>query len=150
MVRLLTQGITPERLAATLAIGTACSLFPILGVTALLNLAVGLRFRMNQPILQTLNQVLGPLHLLLILPYVRLGEWLWRANEDRFTVAELISDFRHDNLVTFLQRFGWAGVHAVSAWIVTAPLLVFVLYLCLRPVIRNLDSIRVRGSRAFQ
>ena len=52
---LLTQGITPDRIALTLGVGTACSLLPFLGFTSLLNLGVGLWFRLNQPILQTLN-----------------------------------------------------------------------------------------------
>lgn len=56
----LTQGVTPDRLALTMAVGTACSLLPFLGFTALLNLGVGLVLRLNQPILQTLNQLLGP------------------------------------------------------------------------------------------
>jgi uncharacterized protein (DUF2062 family) len=30
----LTQGVTPDRLALTLGVGTACSLFPFLGFTS--------------------------------------------------------------------------------------------------------------------
>src|SRR6185369_3211353 len=52
---LLTQGVTPDQLAFTLAVGTACSLVPFLGFTTLLNLGVGLWLRLNQPILQTVN-----------------------------------------------------------------------------------------------
>ena len=37
----LTQGVTPDRLALTLAVGTTCSLLPFLGFTTLLNLGVG-------------------------------------------------------------------------------------------------------------
>lgn len=138
----LTQGVTPDRLAATLAVGTACSLFPFLGLTSLLNLAVGIRLRMNQPILQTLNQLLGPLHLLMILAYVRLGEWLWRASDDRFAIGDMIRTFREETFRVFLERFGWAGVHALTAWIVTTPLLIAVIYYPLRPVMRRLARLR--------
>lgn len=142
LVAQLTQGVTPDKLAATLAVGTACSLFPFLGFTSLLNLAVGVRLRMNQPILQTLNQVLGPVHLVMIVVYVRGGEWLWRAGTDRFTVAEVLRVFREASLGEFLQRFGWAGVHAFTAWALTAPLLVAVVYYALRPVMRRLARLR--------
>jgi uncharacterized protein (DUF2062 family) len=134
----LTQGVAPDRLAATLAVGTACSLFPFLGFTSLLNLLVGLRLRMNQPILQTLNQLLGPLHLLMILVYVRLGEWLWRTEGAHFTVGEVMRTFREETLVVFLERFGWAGIHAFTAWLVTTPVLIALLYFPLRPVMRRL------------
>jgi uncharacterized protein (DUF2062 family) len=144
LLALFTQGITPDKVAATLAVGTACSLFPFLGFTAALNLAVGLRLRMNQPILQLLNQLLGPLHLVMIVVYVRLGEWIWRAQDDRFTITEMLRVFREESFGAFLQRFGWTGVHAFTAWALTAPLLVTVLYYGLRPSLRRLAS----GPRA--
>ncbi len=142
LVAQLTQGVTPDKLAATLAVGTACSLFPFLGFTSLLNLGVGLWLRMNQPILQTFNQLLGPLQLVLIIAYVRVGEWLWRAQESRFTIAEVLRVFREANLAEFLQQFGWAGVHAFTAWVLTTPFLIVALYYILRPIMRHLAKLR--------
>lgn len=142
IIALFTQGITPDKVAFTLAIGTACSLFPFLGFTSLLNLGVGLWLRLNQPILQTLNQLLGPVHLIMIVLYVRLGEWLWRMQDDRFTIAEMLRVFREATIGEFLQRFGWAGVHAFTAWALTAPLLIAVIYLAVRPALRRLAGAR--------
>jgi uncharacterized protein (DUF2062 family) len=140
LVALFTQGVTPDKIALTFAVGSACSLFPFLGFTSLLNLGAGLWLRLNQPLLQTLNQLLGPLQLLLILGYVRVGEWLWRAEGGRFTLAEMLAVFRQASLREFLQRFGWAGVHAFTAWAVTSPLLVAGVYCLLRPLLRRLAS----------
>ncbi|MES2692189.1 MAG: DUF2062 domain-containing protein [Verrucomicrobiota bacterium] len=134
----LTQGVTPDKLALTISVGTVCALFPFLGFTALLNLLVGLVLRLNQPILQTLNQLLGPLQLLLILVYVRAGELLWHAStESRFTLTDMIRVFQESSVRDFLTRFGWAGIHAFSAWLVTAPLLVAVIYFATRPIFRR-------------
>lgn len=132
----LTQGVTPDRLALTLAIGTACSLLPFLGFTSLMNLAVGLCLRLNQPILQVLNQLLGPLQLVLILVYVRLGEMIWRAEPVSLSVSTLVSAFRADP-GAFMVRFGWTGVHAATAWILTAPFLIAGLYFPLRAAMRK-------------
>jgi uncharacterized protein (DUF2062 family) len=143
LVTLLTQGVTPDKLAATLAVGSVCSMFPFLGTTSALNLGVGLWLRMNQPILQTLNQLLGGVHLLMILVYVRLGEWLWRAPaEEKFSVREMISAFAELSFRDFLTQFGWAGLHALTAWALTAPLLLAAVYFPLRPVMRRLAQIR--------
>jgi len=136
----LTQGVTPDRLALTFGVGAACSLFPFLGFTSLLNLGVGLWLRLNQPILQTLNQLLGPLHLVMIVGYVRLGEWIWRAQDDRFTLTDMIQTFREATLGEFLARFGWAGVHAFTAWALTTPLLIAAVQLALRPALRRLAA----------
>lgn len=138
--RQLTQGVSPDQLAFTLGIGTACSVFPFLGFTSLLNLAVGVALRLNQPVLQGLNQLLGPFQILLILVYVRAGEWVWRAQEDGFTVGEMIRTFRDGSLGDFLQRFGWAGIHALTAWALTAPVLVLGLTWALRPVFRRMAA----------
>ncbi len=142
IIALFTQGITPDKVAFTLAVGTACSMFPFLGFTSLLNLGVGLWLRLNQPILQTLNQLLGPVHLIMIVLYVRLGEWLWRMQDDRFTIAEMLRVFREASLGEFLHHFGWAGIHAFTAWALTAPLLITVIYFALRPALRRLAGTR--------
>jgi uncharacterized protein (DUF2062 family) len=133
----LTQGVTPDRIAATLAVGTVCSLLPFLGFTTLLNLGVGLALRMNQPILQALNQLLGPLQLALILGYVRAGEWLWGHSDSGFTVREMIRQFGELSFLDFLGQFGWAGVHAFTAWALTSPVLAVTIYFTFRPLLRR-------------
>ena len=133
----LTQGVSPEQIAATLAVGAACSLFPFLGATSLLNFLVGLALRMNQPILQALNQLLGPLQLALILVYVRGGEVIWQSTGQAFTLSEMVRAFRDYSFPEFLHRFGWAGVHAFTAWAVSAPLIGAIVYLAFRPMLRR-------------
>lgn len=135
---LLTQGATPEGLARTLAWCGVCSMFPFLGTTALLNLAVGQALRLNHALMQTLNQLLGGVHLVMILLYVRLGETIWGATEDRFSILEMITAFRDLTLGEFFNRFGLAGLHAFTAWALTAPLLYAVVYYGSRPALRRL------------
>lgn len=142
----LTQGVTPDKLALTLAVGTACSLFPFLGFTSLLNLGVGLWLRMNQPVLQTLNQALGPLQLILILGYVCLGEIIWRDPPMPFSVSGMVESFSGKSLAEFLGLFGWAGIHAFTAWALTAPLLIATLFFTLRPALRRLASGRLSSA----
>ena len=146
VVALFTQGVTPDKIALTFGVGSACSLLPFLGFTSLLNLGVGLCLRLNQPLLQTLNQILGPLQLVMILVYVRFGEWIWRAQDGRFTIGEMIQVFRQASLSEFLHRFGWAGIHAFTAWAITSPLLIFAVYHLLRPALRRLASRSVSRS----
>ena len=146
LIFLLTHGVTPERIALTLAVGVVCAMFPILGTTWLLTLAAGLWLRMNHPILQAINQLLTPVHIAMILVYVRIGEWIWGAQTDVFSVNELVRTFHDTTLGEFLQRFGWAGIHAVTAWAITAPLLFALIYLPLRPIMRRFARKRVPGE----
>jgi uncharacterized protein (DUF2062 family) len=148
LVALLTQGATPEGLAKTLAWCGVCSMFPFLGTTALLNLAVGQALRLNHALMQTVNQLLGPVHLVMILIYVRVGETLWGAGEDRFSVIEMITDFKNLGFGEFMAKFGWAGVHAFTAWALTAPLLYLVIYYSARPALRRLARLLPSAGRA--
>ena len=115
----------------------------VLGATALLNFLVGLALRMNQPILQSLNQLLGPLQLALILVYVRWGEAIWRSTGHPFTLTEMIGAFRERSFGVFLQQFGWAGLHAFTAWAISAPFIIAVVFFALRPMLR-----RAAGSKS--
>lgn len=139
-VAILRQGTSPETLTRTVAVGTACSLFPFLGTTSALNLFVGWLLRMNQPILQTLNQLLGPVQLVMIVVYVRMGEWIWQDSEHRFSVTEMIGIFRDVSFSEFITQFGWAGIHAFTAWALTAPLVIAAVYFPLRPLIAKLAN----------
>lgn len=138
LVRQLRQGVTPRKLAATLAVGTACSLFPFIGFTTGLNLLAGLRFRMNQPLLQTLNYLLTPLHLIMIVVYVRAGAHLWGADADSFTVPGMLASFRDLSFGEFLQQFGWIGIYAFSAWTLSVPAILALIYYPARPAMRRL------------
>lgn len=138
LVALLTQGATPEKLAAGFAWGTVCSLFPFLGLTTLLNALVGYWQKLNQPLLQALNYALTPIHLVMILAYVRLGEWLWFADDERFSVADMVSSFHRLGFGEFLRKFSFAGLHAFTAWALTAPLIYAAVYFCARPALRRL------------
>ena len=132
----LTQGVTPERLALTVAVGTACSLLPFLGFTTLLNLAVGLRLRLNQPILQTVNYLLTPVQLSLILVYVRAGEFIWRAEPMPLSIPTLVGSFRA-NPGIFLEDFWLTGAHAATAWLLSVPLIIATPYHPLRAALRR-------------
>lgn len=132
----LTQGVTPDRLALTFAVGTACSLLPFFGLTTLFNLVVGLRLRLNQPILQAVNYLLSPVQLALILVYVRAGEWIWRADPVPLSIPTLVAAFRADPWA-FLEGFGLTGVHAATAWLLSVPVIVAALYYPLRPALRR-------------
>jgi len=77
----------------------------------------------------------------MILVYVHAGEWIWGATEDRFSVGELITTFRDASLKEFIHRFGWAGIHAFTAWAISVPFIVGGLYYGLRPVMRRLAQL---------
>ena len=147
LVQQLTQGTTPSKLALALAVGVVICVNPFLGTTTGACLAAGALLRLNQPILQIANVLTAPLQLLLIVPWVRIGERLYGAPPIPINPTVLLQQFRAGP-GPFLQRFGLAGVHAATAWILAAPFLGAALYFSLRPLLTALGQ-RVAAVRAY-
>src|ERR1700679_2208582 len=72
----LRLGISPRRLALTLALGFAVGCIPVIGIPTVLCAGLALALRLNLPAIQTANYIAMPLQLILIVPFVRLGRWI--------------------------------------------------------------------------
>ncbi len=127
----LRQGITPERLALTLALGLALGSFPVLGVTTALCAVVGVALRLNQPAIQMANYAAYPLQLALLVPFFQAGAWLLGAEPLPFSLAQVRAEIAADAWGS-LGRYWEANLRAVAAWAVVAPPFVAATYLALR------------------
>jgi uncharacterized protein (DUF2062 family) len=145
-----TQGITPEKIALTLAVGSACALFPILGTATLLCLVVGIVLRLNQPLIQLVNALCSVPHLLGVYALIRFGDLIFGVRQPRFTVAEFITHRPHSfpNLWAivltvwrdhgvYFHRIESAALHALVAWAVIAPFWIFIVYRLVHPALRR-------------
>jgi uncharacterized protein (DUF2062 family) len=127
---LLLQGISPDRLALCVAIGVVVGNIPILGISTVLCAGIALVFRLNLAAIQVVQAAMAPTQLLLIIPFVRLGEWLLRAPHQAVSIdAGLALGVGHAVAVLW-----GAIVHAGIAWLLVAPLAILVLYKSLAPV----------------
>ena len=100
VMALLRQGLTPEGVALSLAFGVAAGLFPVIGATTLLGLGIGIVLRLNQPALHLANWLAYPLQLAMIVPLVRLGEWLAGVPPVSFSVVQVVAAITSDPLKT--------------------------------------------------
>jgi hypothetical protein len=136
VIALLRQGLAPETVALSLALGATLGLFPVLGATTALCVAAGAGLRLNHPALQIANFAVSPLQLPLVLAFVRLGERFTGAVPMPFSIERLLFFFREDPLA-FLARFGGTGLHGILGWLAVAPLIAGGLYLAFLPLMRS-------------
>jgi uncharacterized protein (DUF2062 family) len=123
----LKQGMSPRRLALCVAIGIVVGNIPILGLSTLLCTAIALVFRLNLPAIQVVQAAMAPTQILLIIPFVRLGEWLLHAPHQALSITAglaLISQGVGRAIVVLRD----AILHAGFAWILLAPFLSLLLY----------------------
>jgi uncharacterized protein (DUF2062 family) len=130
----LKQGITPEKLALSLALGLVLGCFPILGAATVLCTVAGLVLGLNQPVIQAVNQLVYPLQLALLLPQYRAGEWLFQTPSVPLSIPMLYERFAAD-WRQFLQDYGLLALQGVAVWCLAAPLVAAAVYfLCCRPL----------------
>jgi uncharacterized protein (DUF2062 family) len=132
----LTQGASPAALSRAVACGVVCGIFPILGTTGIVSTLVGMLFRLNQAVIQSLHWILYPAHLLLIPVYIRSGEHLFGAEPIPFSIPEALKLFLRSPS-GFFAEFGMSCVHCVTAWAVTAPLFAAMIAFSVHPLIRR-------------
>lgn len=136
----LRQGITPEKIALTIALGVMLGIFPILGMTTLLCTLAGIRLRLNQPVIQLVNFLVYPLQLALLIPFYRAGEMLFRQPPvPILSVTDLVARF-NAGPGQFLIDYGLVGAYGVVVWTLVAPLATAGMYLLLRPLLRGLRA----------
>ena len=133
----LQEGISPRRLALTLALGFAIGCIPVIGIPTLLCAVLALAFRMNLPAIQAANYAAMPLQLFLIVPFVRMGGWLFA--EPRQTVAT--ESLLHQAPIAFFSQMGWLTGQALFAWMLVAGPAVALLTPMLTGMLRRIPAL---------
>lgn len=135
ILRQMTQGVTPTKIAMSLAVGSALALFPILGTTTTLCVLAGVALKLNQPIIQGVNALCTFIYFPLLVAFVRLGDTLARTAHSSLDIPRMISLFAHHPR-EFFQEFGVTALHAIAGWAVVAPLWIPAVYLVSLPPLR--------------
>jgi uncharacterized protein (DUF2062 family) len=133
---LLRQGVTPEKMALSLALGGALGVFPALGCTTLLCAIVAIVLGLNLPAIQIVNYFVYPIQIALLAPFFRLGEKLFRAAHLQISVPQIYGMI-HANAWAAIRLLWTTTWHAIVAWGMIAPVFVGLAYLILTPILRR-------------
>jgi len=144
---LLTQGITPEKIALSIAFGLVLGMFPALGWSTLLCLVLALWLKLNVPAMQLVNYLAYPLQLALLVPFLRAGEFLFRAPRLAISLPQILAMVKA-NVWHAITSLWAATMHAIVAWALVAPVAVWVIYKILAPILKRL--LLVSGSARQQ
>ncbi len=130
---LLRQGMSPDRLALCVAVGVVVGNIPILGVLTILCVGIALAFRLNLAAIQIAQAAMAPTQLLLIIPFVRLGEWILRTPPEPVSVQQ-VTALLAQGAGHAMAALRDAILHAGLAWILVAPFAIYCIHKLLTPV----------------
>jgi uncharacterized protein (DUF2062 family) len=136
VLALLTQGLSPRLLALSLAVGLVVGIFPVLGTTTVLCTLVAAGLRLNHIAVQTVHLLVTPVQLLLIIPFVRVGEWVLGKAPQPLSIGEGLALIAQGalNAVAVL----WDAIlHAMLGWVLLCPVLFVVVYVILAQVLKT-------------
>ena len=142
----LRQGTSPDRLALCVAIGVVVGNNPILGTSTILCAVIALVFRLNLPAMQLVQAVMAPTQVLLIIPFVRLGETILGAPRQPLS-AEAGLGLMTGGAGHALPVLRDALMHAGLAWLLLAPFAIWLTQKSLQPLFRRAAGhLAARGS----
>ena len=140
----LSLGVSPRRLALTLALGLAIGCIPVVGIPTLVCAALAVALRLNLPAIQAANYAAMPLQLLLIVPFVRLGNRLFAPGPMQ---AARFSVLAHASPLSLIQGFGSLAAHALVAWLILAVPVVILLTAAFTPLLRRVPALAAAELR---
>lgn len=113
------QGLTPKELSQSIIVSGLISTIPILGVSTFLITTVSLKQKLNLPVMISLSYLMWPIQILLIIPFIRIGEFIFSVPRNHHTVEEIISSFQNSFFQT-LSRLSFELLCGLGGWLLTA------------------------------
>ncbi|MGB7547398.1 MAG: DUF2062 domain-containing protein [Terracidiphilus sp.] len=139
----LRQGVSPRRLALTLALGFAIGCIPVVGVPTALCAMVALGIRLNLAAIQAANLAATPLQVALILPFMRLGG---RLVASRPHAEPALGSLLHGSALSFLTASGSLAGQALMGWLVIAAPAVVVMTLGLTTLLQRVPALAAEAG----
>jgi len=141
---LLMQGISPRAIALAVSIGLVVGVFPVLGTTTVLVTLAAFALRLNLIAIHAVHYAATPLQILLIIPFVRVGEHLTGAEAQPLSVSEGLA-LIEQGVGAAIVALWEAIVHAVVGWLAIGPLALALIYLM---SVKVLERVRPAGGPA--
>jgi uncharacterized protein (DUF2062 family) len=137
---LLRQGITPHKLALAIVLGVLLGITPVLGTTIASCTLAALVLGLNLPLIQLANNLVYPLQLLLLIPFVQAGQRLFREPPLPLSFTQIAAMLQADLWGTIVALWSYT-LHGLAAWalvcLVAGPLMYAACYFPLKRLIRT-------------
>jgi uncharacterized protein (DUF2062 family) len=136
-------GISPQRLALTIALGFAIGCIPVVGIPTALCMVVALSLRLNVPAIQAANYAAMPLQIALIFPFVRFGGWMFASTAQPSPSMRLML---HESPMKLIWASGNMAGEALAAWLVIAVPMVAMMTLVLTVLLRRVPALAAESG----
>jgi hypothetical protein len=127
-IALFKQGLSPIELTQSILVAALFSIIPIFGVTTILLTAFSLKRKLNLPIMIAISYLAWPLQILMIIPFINIGEYFFSVPQSHHSVEEIIASFQESFFGT-LSQLSFELLCGFGGWLLTAVPFFIVIYL---------------------
>lgn len=143
--RLFQQGLSPKELAMSIALALWIGIFPIYGTTTVILAFLALKLRLNLPIIIAVSYALTPLQFLFIIPFMRIGEFVFGYQPMPMELSTLKDSFS-TSLFETLCVFSGRLVLALGAWVLVALPVSILVYIILFQIFRKVKRFKTENQ----
>lgn len=123
----LKQGVSPDKLAQSIAFGIVIGTLPMLGVTTTLCVLAAFCFKLNHVAIQTVNYLVYPVQIILVIPFVKIGEYIFNRTPTPLNLLMVIDQFKNNFKLAF-EKYFLLALLGVSTWALIAPFAFAIIY----------------------
>lgn len=129
------QGLSPRDLALSLTIALLISVFPILGIDAIVLTCIALPLRLNLPIMIVVNYAATPLKFLTLIPFIQFGGSVFGVDHTLLTLDSIITSFE-EGFFSTLNSLTFKLICGMVGWLVFAVPVAFVTFYILKALFK--------------
>jgi len=142
------QGFSSETLAMSISIGIIGGAFPVIGLASYACLMLTLAFRQNIIIVQVVNWLVYPLQILLIIPFLRIGNSIFSGGAFTITLHQIVAAFQ-SGILNGIRLIGLISLYGIIAWIALAIPALIILYTLFLYLFRTIKRINLRTKKVY-
>ena len=141
IIALFKQGLTPIELAQSIIVSGLISTIPILGVSTFLLTALSLKRKLNLPIMIAQSYIMWPIQVIMIIPFINIGEFIFSVPKTNHSAQEIIASFQNSFFAT-LSHLSFELLCGFGGWLLTAVPFSVGVYLVSIFILKTIDKVK--------
>ena len=133
---LFNQGLAPRELAMSIVMGSLIGVLPLFGISTAIIAFLAVTLRLNLPLAVFMTYAVSPIHLLLIIPFIRIGEYVMGVQHSLITLVAIQEAFSSNFLQAIRDLIFQIGCGLVG-WIIAGIPFAYFMYLGLRLIFEH-------------
>ena len=142
---LLKEGLTPKQLALSIVISVLVSVFPIFGISTIVLTAIAVPLKLNLPITIAISYVAEPLKLVLILPFINLGGFIFGAEHSLLTYESIKASY-NESFWNTVKDLSYELICGFVGWALLAIPVGIMLFFILKTIFTFFDTLKKKKA----